>query len=62
LVKGTELVIIDVGQSVVIDHPLSRELLTNDINNISNYFIRNYNIKINPAKILEKILKSREDD
>jgi RIO kinase 1 len=62
LVKDSELVIIDVGQSVVIDHPMALELLTNDINNISNYFIRNYKIKVNPRKILDKILKSKENE
>ena len=62
LVRGNDLVLIDVGQSVLTDHPMAKELLTNDIKNISNFFQRHYDIKVDPNKILNRILNSKGND
>jgi len=62
LVSNDELVIIDVGQAVMYNHPLAKELLVHDIKNIARYFIRTYNIKVDPDKISNKILNLREDE
>ena len=62
LVSDTNLVLIDVGQSVLSDHPRAEELMRNDINNISRYFIKTYRVKINPDRIIDEILSLREDD
>jgi RIO kinase 1 len=62
LVIDDELVIIDVGQSVLHNHPLAKRLMVNDINNITRYFIKTYKIKVNTEKVVDEILKLREDD
>jgi RIO kinase 1 len=62
LVMDDELVIIDVGQSLLNDHPLSEELLKNDIKNIVYYFKKNYKVKSDPAKITQEILNLVEDE
>ncbi|MDR0912854.1 MAG: serine protein kinase RIO [Methanobrevibacter sp.] len=46
--------IIDVSQSVVIDHIIARELLNRDINNIVNEF-KKFNLNISSDKIKDKI-------
>jgi serine/threonine-protein kinase RIO1 len=62
LVIDDELVIIDVGQSVLYDHPIAKTLMVNDVNNITKYFIKTYKIKADPDKLIEEIFKLREDD
>lgn len=54
LLKGEELVLIDVGQAVLIGHPMSREFLKRDLVNIARYF-RKYRIDIDPEKELKEI-------
>jgi RIO kinase 1 len=46
--------IIDVGQSVLDEHPLSQEFLQRDIHNIIAYFTR-LGIKDDKNKVYEKI-------
>lgn len=62
LVSDDEQVIIDVGQAVLHNHPLARELLVHDIENISRYFRRTYNIKVDPEKTITEIFNLREDE
>ena len=62
LVSENKLVIIDVGQAVMYDHPMARDLLIHDIKNIGNYFTRTYNIKIDIEKITREVLSLREDE
>lgn len=62
LALDNELVIIDVGQSVMYNHPIAKTLMVNDINNITKYFKRIYNIKVNQDKILDEIFELREED
>jgi RIO kinase 1 len=38
LVEGDDCFLIDVGQSVVLEHPLARELLQRDVDNLARYF------------------------
>ena len=40
LVENTKHFLIDVGQSVVLEHPLAEELLVRDVANISRYFTK----------------------
>ena len=46
--------IIDVGQAVLLEHPLSQDLLKRDITNMTNFF-KTWNITLNPEKILKTI-------
>ncbi|HQN30532.1 MAG TPA: RIO1 family regulatory kinase/ATPase, partial [Methanothrix soehngenii] len=39
-----EPVIIDMGQSVTLDHPMARKFLERDISNIVHYFQKKYSI------------------
>ena len=61
LVSNGELVIIDVGQAVLYDHPLANELLEHDIKNIAHYFKRTYQIKVNENKLITEVFNLRED-
>jgi RIO kinase 1 len=61
LVNNDELVIIDVGQAVFHDHPIASDLLKQDIINISKYFKKTYNTKVDAEKTILDILNSRED-
>jgi RIO kinase 1 len=54
LVNKNECFLIDVGQSVVLEHPLASELLVRDVTNISRYF-RKLGVKINESEVLEHI-------
>jgi len=47
-------VIIDVGQAVVLEHPLSNELLERDVRNITKYF-RKFDINVSEADALKYI-------
>ena len=62
LVNDDELVVIDVGQAVFHNHPIAFELLKYDIINISNYFNKTYNTKVDVKKTLSEIISSREDE
>ncbi len=62
LINNDEMVIIDVGQAVIYDHPMANELLSHDIKNIANYFRRMYNVKVNEEKITTEILNLRGDE
>ncbi len=54
LVKGDELVLIDVGQAVLIEHPMSMDFLKRDLVNIARYFKR-YGIDVDPVKEFKEI-------
>ncbi len=54
LVEKNECFLIDVGQSVVLEHPLAPELLIRDVTNISRYF-KKLGVKTNENKLLEYI-------
>ena len=54
-----EPVIIDMGQSVTLDHPQSRRFLERDISNIANYFRKKYSIG-SSEEIWDRIQKDRE--
>jgi RIO kinase 1 len=54
LVEKNECYLIDVGQSVVLEHPLSSELLSRDVTNISRYF-KKLGVKIHENELLEYI-------
>ncbi|HEX9906939.1 MAG TPA: serine protein kinase RIO [Thermoplasmata archaeon] len=56
LMLGSEPVIIDVGQAVMLDHPLSGELLERDVRNLARYF-RRYKMAIDASKELAEIRK-----
>ncbi|MGQ9587698.1 MAG: serine protein kinase RIO [Thermoplasmata archaeon] len=49
-------VIIDVGQAVMLGHPLAQEWLERDVSNVARYF-RRYDVKIEVAKELKEIRK-----
>jgi RIO kinase 1 len=49
--------IIDVGQAVLLEHPLAQDLLKRDITNMTNFF-KTWNITLNPEKILKTITAS----
>jgi RIO kinase 1 len=59
LVNDSELVIIDVGQGVLNDHPMANELLKHDITNLAYYFKRTYDIRVDPEKTITKLLGIR---
>lgn len=61
LVSNGNLVIIDVGQALMYDHPMARGLLKHDIKTIAYYFKRIYQIKVNENKIFTEMLRLRED-
>jgi len=54
LMKGQEPVIIDVGQTVLLDHPLAQELLERDLANMARFF-RKYGVAIDVDKELKEI-------
>jgi RIO kinase 1 len=53
--NGDELVIIDVAQSVLSEHPMSKELLERDAKNLSAYF-RKQGLKTTPEETLKRML------
>jgi RIO kinase 1 len=57
--KG-EPVIIDMGQSVTLDHPMARRFLERDIANIAHYFRKKYAIG-SPEEIWARLRKDREE-
>jgi RIO kinase 1 len=48
--------IIDLGQGVVLEHPMSHEFLKRDIYNIVQYFNK-YNVKSDVEIVYKKIIK-----
>ena len=56
LMDGDEPVIIDVGQSVLLAHPLAEELLVRDVGNMARYF-RKYGVSIDVDRELKEIRK-----
>lgn len=54
--------VIDLGQGVLLEHPLSDEFLRRDIENISRYFSTKYGIKTDSNSIYESITKGRKFD
>ncbi len=55
-----EPVIIDMGQSVTLDHPMARRFLERDISNISHYFKKKYNIGT-AEDIWERLRRDRQE-
>lgn len=55
LINNGETVIIDVGQAVVLEHPMAEEFLIRDINNLVRYF-RHLKLKIDDEKVMKKIV------
>jgi RIO kinase 1 len=53
--KG-EPVIIDVGQAVLLEHPMAKELLERDVKNIARYF-RKLGVKLDVVQELKEITK-----
>ncbi|HIH02019.1 TPA: serine protein kinase RIO [Thermoplasmata archaeon] len=56
LMQGEEPVLIDVGQSVLLGHPLAEELLVRDLNNMARFF-RKYGVGIDVEQQLREIRK-----
>jgi RIO kinase 1 len=54
-----EPVIIDMGQSVTLDHPMARRFLERDIENIAHYFKKRYNVG-SPEEIWARIRRDKE--
>jgi len=59
LVNGDDLVIIDVGQSVVSDHPQALEFLNRDVRNILNHFQKR-GVKRDIEKVTENIRRGKK--
>lgn len=57
LMLNQEPVIIDVGQAVLLDHPLAQEWLERDVGNVARYF-RKLGVAINVQRELEEIRKA----
>jgi len=55
-----EPVIIDMGQSVTLDHPMARRFLERDIANVAHYFKKKYNVG-SPEEIWAKLRKDKEE-
>jgi RIO kinase 1 len=53
-------VIIDMGQSVTLDHPQARRFLERDIANVSHYFRKKYSLG-SPEEIWKKLIKDRDE-
>jgi RIO kinase 1 len=56
LMHDSEPVIIDVGQAVMLGHPLAEEWLQRDIGNMARFF-KKYNVRIDVKAALEEIKK-----
>lgn len=52
--RGGELVVIDVAQAVVMEHPMARDLLKRDAKNLSAYF-RRFGVKVTAEETLKLI-------
>jgi RIO kinase 1 len=56
LLYEDEPVIIDMGQSVLLDHPMSREFLVRDVRNVVKYF-KKLGVDCNEEDLLARITK-----
>jgi RIO kinase 1 len=56
LMDGGDPVIIDVGQAVLLEHPLAQDMLVRDIGNMARYF-RKYDVSIDVDEELREIRK-----
>lgn len=56
LIYEDEPVIIDMGQSVMLDHPMSREFLERDVRNIVRYF-KKLGVECSEESLLAEIIK-----
>jgi RIO kinase 1 len=59
LIYENEPVIIDMGQSVMLDHPMSREFLQRDVKNVVRYF-RKLGVECDEESLLAEITKKSE--
>jgi len=55
LVPDDDIVIIDVGQSVLLSHPMAKELLERDIKNLERYF-RRYKLTLDCKEIFNNLV------
>lgn len=60
LYNAGEPVIIDMGQSVTLDHPMARKFLERDIANVVRYFNKKYNLG-SVEEIWEKLRKDKDE-
>jgi len=60
LVHEGKLVIIDIGQAVLLDHPMAEEFLLRDVSNVVRFFKR-FGIKAEVEKVLEKVKSQKKD-
>ena len=60
LVNGKKLVIIDVGQAVLLDHPMAEEFLVRDVSNVVRFFKR-FGIKADVEDVLQKVKNEKKD-
>jgi RIO kinase 1 len=58
LMRGYEPTIIDVGQAVLLNHPMAPEFLERDVRNLARYF-KGYGIKADPKALLSGITGER---
>ncbi|MCK5661054.1 MAG: serine protein kinase RIO, partial [Methanosarcinales archaeon] len=56
-----EPIIIDVGQSVMLEHPRAEEFLMRDIRNIMRFF-KKYGIKITEEEMISRITRADPSD
>jgi RIO kinase 1 len=61
LVPDDDIVIIDVGQSVLLSHPMAPELLLRDINNLDRYF-RKYKLRLDCGEIYDNLTAEPIED
>ena len=59
LLYENEPIIIDMGQSVLLDHPMAREFLLRDVKNVVHYF-RKLGVECNEESLLSEITKKSE--
>ncbi|MCS7109397.1 MAG: serine protein kinase RIO, partial [Candidatus Micrarchaeota archaeon] len=55
--KRSHLYLIDMGQAVLLDHPMAEEFLKRDVHNLVRYF-SDFGVKADPDKIIEEIRKT----
>jgi len=53
-------VIIDMGQSVTLDHPQARRFLERDIANVAHFFRKKYSLG-SEQEIWNKLIKDKDD-
>jgi RIO kinase 1 len=60
LVHGNRLVIIDIGQAVLLDHPMAEEFLRRDVGNVVRFF-KKFGIKTEVEEVLQKVKGQKKD-